>query len=312
MKLEDGFSRAFIDLARMGRTDWRAAVLTVALIAFLSVISNLPVLLFTGGSLYFRNYPIANAVKDIAHAATNPIVSIFAFWLACRKILRRPFRSLISIDRTFSFRRCLLGAALYLPVNVIGLAAMSLYASMRYGAWTVPFHHFEWPHGSGIIAAVLAIIGIPFLAFGEELYFRGWLTQTLGQYIRVPVVVVAIVAVAFAAYHTQYDLRGKMLMVISSLGFSALSLRDQRLEFSIGAHSMLNTCVVLQTLFLTGPMPHFQTSATVTTFDWFVFTLLKGALPLALMYWFLQKTKGWFTPVDTRVTSIVDAQPERS
>jgi len=64
---------------------------------------------------------------------------------------------------------------------------------------------------------------------------------------------------------------------------------------------------VLQTLFLTGPMPRFQTSATVTTFDWFVFTLLKGALPIALMYLVLNITRGWFEP--NRAAEVADVQP---
>ncbi|RKE23927.1 CAAX prenyl protease-like protein [Paraburkholderia sp. BL23I1N1] len=304
-------SYSFIDLAKLGRTDWRAAVLTVFIIALLSIICNWSVLLLTGGSLYFRNYHIADVVKTIVHAATDPVISVFGFWIACRKVLRRRFRSLISADLTFRFRRCLLGAALYLPVNVIGYLTMALYSSARYGAWMFPFGHFEGIHGEQIVKLIGALISFPFLAFAEEVYFRGWLTQTIGQYIRMPFVVVAVVAVAFAAYHTQYNLQLKMVMLFSSLGFSALSLRDQRLELAVGAHTMMNICAALQILFLTGPLSHMQTSATVTTFDWFALAVIKGALPLALMYWFLQKTGGWFAPTDTRTASTIAVQPER-
>jgi hypothetical protein len=58
-----------------------------------------------------------------------------------------------------------------------------------------------------------------------------------------------------------------------------------RFELAIGAHSMMNICVVLQILLFTGPLPHVQTSATVTTFDWLFLVILKGALPFALMCW---------------------------
>jgi len=311
MKPEIDFSQAFIDLAKMGRTGWRAAAVTILLIAFLSILSTLVTLIFTGWSVYFKHFHIVDVANAIVSGGANPVVCVFGFWLACKRILRRPFLSLISTDLTFSVRRSLLGAALYLPGNAFGLMAMSLYASMRYGAWMIPFGHFEWPHGSQIFGAVAAIIAIPFFAFAEELFFRGWLMQTLGQYIRVPMVAVALVAVLFAAYHTQYDLQMKTLMLAGSLGLSALCLRDQRLELAIGAHSMMNICAVLQILFFTGPLPHMQASATVTTFDWLSLVILKGALPFALMCWLLQKTGGWFPPADTRGAITGDVQPER-
>ncbi|MFT4510597.1 CPBP family intramembrane glutamic endopeptidase [Caballeronia sp. 15711] len=151
------------------------------------------------------------------------------------------------------------------------------------------------------------LIVIPFLAFAEELFFRAWLTQTIRHYIRSTIIVVALVAVLFAAYHTQYDLREKMLMVVSSLGFSALSLRDQRLELAIGAHSMMNVCATLQVLFFTGPLPQAQVPATML--DWCTLVILKGALPLVLMYGVLQKTGGWSAPTDARLASPDEVQP---
>jgi uncharacterized protein len=306
MKPKNDSSRAFIDLAKMGRSGWRTVALTILLIAFLSILSTLVTLIFTGWSVYFKDFRIVDAGNAIVSGAANPLVCVFGFWLACKRILRRPFRSLISTDLTFSARRCLLGAALFLLANVLSLMAITLYASMRYGAWMIPFGHFEWPHSSQVFGAVAAIIGIPFFAFAEELFFRGWLTQTLGQYIRVPMVVVVLVAMLFAAYHTQYDLQKKTLMLVGSLGLSALCLRDQRLELAIGAHLMMNICVVLQILFFTGPLPHVQTLTTVKTFDWLSLVILKGALPLALMYWLLQKTTGWYVPAGIRAASTVD------
>lgn len=309
MKPNNDFSRAFIDLARTGRTDWRAVALTLLLILFLSTLSVLGVLMFSGWSLYFEHLHIADAGKAILSGTMNPVVAIFGCWLACKFILRRPFGSLISTDLTFSIRRCLLGAALYLPANVLALAAMFLYASMRYGAWTVPLRHLAWPHGSQIVGAMAALIGMPFAVLAEELYFRGWLTQTIGQYVRAPIVVVAGVAALFAASHTQYDLPMKTLMLASSFGLSALSLRDQRLELAIGAHFMMNLCATLQTLFFTGALPHIQASAPVITFDWVILAVLKGALPFALMYWLLKRTKHGFPASDLRMAGSHEVQP---
>ena len=296
---------SFIDLAKLGRTHWRTTLLTVMLIASISILGTLGVLMLSGWSLYSSHFRITDLGKTLVHAGSDPVVCVFGFLIACKWILHRPFRSLISADLNFSFRRCLFGAAVFLPANLIALAAMALYASIRDGAWIIPFGHFRQPNGSQIFAACIAVVGIPFLAFAEELLFRGWLTQTLRQYVRPPLAVVAIVAMAFAAYHTQYDFHMKVLLFFASFGFSALSLRDQRLELAIGAHTMLNISVALNMLFFTG-LPHIQTSVQATTFDWVSLVVLKGVLPFALMYWFLQKTDGWFVP--NRETRVVDAQ----
>jgi uncharacterized protein len=290
----------FIDLAKLGRTDWRACALTILLIASISIFSTLSVLAFASWSLYFKNFHIVDAVKSVFFAAANPICGILGFWLACRMILRRPFLSLVSADLRFSYRRCLLGAALFLPALMFSLIASALFVSMLVGSWTIPYGHLQLPqmglNVGQIVWALVVGIGIAFCAFAEELFFRGWLTQTLGQYVRSPTFVVVIVAVIFAAYHTQYDLHGKALVFFCSLGFSALSLRDQRLELAIGAHSMMNICAMLMPAFLTGSHTHGSviTHSLGLEFDAYVFVVLKGVLPFALMYYFLQMTGGWF------------------
>ncbi len=302
MKIE---SYSFIDLAKLGRTDWWAPALTLLVIALISVLSTLSVLAFTGWSVYFSHFNAAAQIKGLLTSG-GTLVGVVGFWVSCKYVMRRPFRSLISVDLTFSVRRCLFGAALFLPINLLALTALTLYASARYGTWMIPFGHLRVPDSGQIFTAAAEIIAIPFLAFSEELFFRGWLTQTLRQYVRVRFVIVAIVALAFAVYHTRYDFHMKALLFAASFGLSGLSLRDQRLELAVGAHTMLNICVVLEMPFFTGTW-HTQASAPVMMFDWVFLVLLKGALPFALMYWFLQKTSGWITP--NRTTEVTDVQP---
>jgi membrane protease YdiL (CAAX protease family) len=296
MKAESNFSRAFIDLAKMGRTDWRSGALAILLVIFLGIPVNLTAAFL---QIFFahRLVHIPDAVKTTAFHVTVAIAFIFGLRLICRKILRRPFRSLISIDMTFDIRRCLLGAALCLPANAVSLVAFSLFFSIQVGAPL--FRHFEWPHNDQIVASMGMLIVIPLLAFVEELFFRAWLTQTLGQYIRSTITVVALVAVVFAAFHTQYDLSGKMQVMVDSIGLSALSLRDRRLELAIGAHSMMNVCAMLQALFFSGALPHVQ--SPVTTLDLWSIVILRGVIPYALMYGLVQKTRAWFAPTDARL-----------
>ncbi|MEK7891110.1 CPBP family glutamic-type intramembrane protease [Burkholderia contaminans] len=298
-------SHSFIDLAELGRTDWWAPVLTVLLLAVIGSFFSFVAGITLGGSLYLKTVRIATIGVDILSGATNKVFAIFGFWLACQYILRRPFRSLISADLTFRIRRCLFGAALYLPAHIVSLMVLTIYLSMRSGSLVIPFRHFEPPDSTHFSLWMLGLFSIPLLAFSEELFFRGWLTQTLKQYMRPPIFVVAIVAVVFAIYHAQYNLHQKMEIFASSLGFSVLSLQDQRLELSIGAHVMTNICVTLQNLLFSGYLPsmHF----TPMPFDWFALAAIKGALPFALMYWFLQKTSGWSAP--NGKTEVSDVQP---
>jgi uncharacterized protein len=310
MKPENNFSRAFIDLAKMGRTDWRSVALTYLLVKLLTLLFSLGSVIAVASPIFSerRLFHIPDAEKVIVYGVVEAAAGIFGLWLACKKILKRSFRSLISTEMTFDIRRCLLGAVLYLAANAVSFMAISFFYSMRADAWVITPLHFEWPHHNDqIVVAMVHLFVIPILAFAEELFFRAWLTQSIGRYIRSTITVVALVAVLFAAAHSQYDLRLKMLIFVDSLGFSALSLRDQRLELAIGAHSMMNVCATLYRLFFMGHLPHAKIPET--TLDWCTLVILKGVLPFALMYWVLQKTRGWFTPTGARLASLGDVQP---
>jgi uncharacterized protein len=304
MKPESNSSRAFIDLAKMGRTDWRSVVLTILLVWFLCIPMGL-IAVFQQIFFAHRLVHVPDGVKTTVFHVVNAGAFIFSLRLICKKILRRPFRSLISTDLTFDIRRCLLGAALCLPANAVSLVAFALFFWMQVG--TPLFRHFEWPHHDQIVASMGALVVIPFLAFVEELIFRAWLTQTLGQYIRSTMLIVASVAIVFAAAHTQYDLLGKVQIMVDSVGLSALSLRDRRLELAIGVHSMMNVCAALQALVFTGVLPHVQ--SPVTALDSWSIVILRGVLPYALMYWLVHKTAGWFAPADSCPATPDDGQP---
>jgi uncharacterized protein len=311
MKSENDFSHAFIDLAKIGRTDWRSVALTVLCVALsfllveflVNLIGAIMVLL----QLFFagRIFHIPDADLTVVFHAADAAACIFGLWLACKKIMRRPFRSLISTDMAFDIRRCFLGAALCLVANAVSLLAFSLFFSIQVG---VPlFRRFEWPHHDQIVVSMGVLIVVPFHAFAEELFFRAWLTQTFGHYIRSTITVAMLVAVLFAAAHTTYDLSGKAQIMVDSLGLSVLSLRDRRLELAIGAHSMMNVSVALLALFFTGALPYVQ--SPVTTLDSWSIVILRGVLPYALLYGLVCITRGWFVPTDARLAIPDDVQP---
>ncbi|WP_345817030.1 CPBP family glutamic-type intramembrane protease (plasmid) [Paraburkholderia sp. PREW-6R] len=320
MRTINDSARAFIDLAKLGRTSLWAIALTLLLISFINTISAFGILAFSPAdvqSAFYRKLSVINLLESLFTGAAG-IGGIAGFWLACRFILRRPYVSIVSAGLKFSVPRVLLGMALFLPALVVSVIASSVYFWVRFGTWQPPLGGFNSnPHvfGFGPILSLFAgPVAIGVFAFGEEQFFRGWLTQTLGQFIRVPAVVVTVVAVSFAIYHTQYDLPVKAAVFFHSIGFSVLSLRDQRLELALGAHTMLNTCVALLIpTFFVSAHPHVNLpnaiymSHTILILDIIVFALIRGALPFALMYWFLQKTNGWFEPKPA--TEVADVQP---
>lgn len=301
MKNEKDYARDFIDLAKLGRTDWRSLALTILIFGCLSAIGTFCALLLpipgmhAYRSLYLHHFSFNLATLNLLSDAGGP-VGILGFWLVCKYVLRRPFCSLISIDLKFSVKRFLLGAVLYLAAYVVSVAIMWIYAGVRFDAWTSPIGSFS-PHIDLNVnpflmapSGLVLLLGVSFLAFGEELYMRGWLTQTLGQYIRIPAVVVVLIAVLFALLHTQYKWPVKTVMFFDSVGFSFLSLRDRRLELSVGAHSMTNIWAWSIPIIFTGQ----SSNIPISIADAIVFALAKSALPLSLMYLFLQKTNSWF------------------
>lgn len=109
-----------------------------------------------------------------------------------------------------------------------------------------------WPTRPDVIVMGLAcVVLFAFQAAGEELICRGWLTQTLGQFLRRRGLVVLIVAALFALAHRfLHGVLAFPYFAIWSLGLSALTLMDRRLERAIGVHAANNISTVLVFMFV--------------------------------------------------------------
>jgi uncharacterized protein len=223
---------AFIDLAEQGRNDWWRYALTLVLvifgtIAFIAVsfaaiyLAGVRHLLWLGSSL----------VLVLAAAFASVIIAGAMLILGVAYIHRRPWRSLISRDLTIDWRRLVIGAAVEgaLLIGLLGLAQL-LVGEPRFAAPGMS----PW--------ALLAILPlVPFQAAAEEMLFRGYLTQALGRVARSRVLIAAVVGVVFAALH--FNAYGALTMPYLfglSLIYSLVSLRDERIELTIGAHTATN------------------------------------------------------------------------
>jgi membrane protease YdiL (CAAX protease family) len=246
LPLRPGVARdafAFIDLARLGRTDWWSGTKALLNIVGWHLAIGIP----GGLALRFWEKSLPQGFFEVAILA----LAIVALMLGIRGALRshrRPFLSLVSPALQLNITRVWQGAALWFAVSLVptGLFLM-LYVALDEDGLTFAELGVSWPHNAGLtIAALLCVALFPLQAAGEELIFRGWLTQTLGQLVRRRWLIVLIVGVLFALVHGfVHGSYAFFVYLAMSFGLSALTLRDQRIELAMGVHAANNIIVVL-------------------------------------------------------------------
>ena len=222
----------FIELAALGDNRIRKYVLTlVAVIGAPSVCLLASfVAIFVGTDTAAMNKATLTAVLFIVVVASLAVGG-FVLILCVAYLHRRPWRSLISADLTLDWRRLAIGAGveggLLLAVLVIGQLASG--APLRIG------------NGVGLPLLVPLLLLIPLQAASEEMLFRGYLTQAFGRIIRSRLAIAPIVGVLFGVMHfNAYGALTIPYLAVISLVFSLVSLRDERLELTIGAHTAMN------------------------------------------------------------------------
>jgi membrane protease YdiL (CAAX protease family) len=270
----------FIDLARLGRTDWWSGVK-----AFLRIL----------GWQFLVGIPFGLAAAFGARWINGPRGEVLllalltiGWWMGVRgavtKTHGRPFLSLIAPDLRFELRRAILGAALWFAVESV-IVAVSLAGQAAFDPDGVArfFMRLAWPDRNTLLVGLISVAIFPFQAASEELVFRGWLTQTVGQALRRRWLVVLIVAVVFALAHgVQRGVFAFIAYIILSIGLSALSLGDRRLELAMGAHAANNIFVVLLALFVPVHGAHQALFLQSTVMSWIV--PLVVAAQMGLLY----------------------------
>jgi uncharacterized protein len=243
-------AETYIGLARLGRTDGWGVVRAIT-----RILIYIALFILAGG--FAVGAMSAFAPKGAAmfgRAAADPIGQLVLILIAFSLMLwairdavvrsqRRPFLSLLGPDLRLDWRRVLLGCGIWLVSMVVGLGLQALLGLLLGQPVDLPD---TWPYDWSLLpVAAVALLVIPLQAGTEELLCRGWLTQMLGQAIRSRLVVVLLVAAFFALLHGVGSLFAIGYFMIVSLVFSAMTLRDGRLELSIGAHAAQNLFVLL-------------------------------------------------------------------
>src|SRR4051794_23456210 len=228
----------FVDLARLGRTDAWSGVRGAASFVGWSLLAA--VAYYTVGRAVHLPLggPVADVVELLAVAA--------GFGLGVRSAVTfcqgRPFGSLFGPDLRLRPGRVAAGAGLWLAGLAAGIAVAAAIDALSGGpaapgpavATGAP------PWGQSALLLAAGAVAFPLQSGAEELVFRGWLTQTLGQLVRPRLQLAALVGILFTAAHVPHGGPAFLALVVTSVGFSLLSLYDGRLELAIGAHAAHN------------------------------------------------------------------------
>jgi membrane protease YdiL (CAAX protease family) len=223
---------AFIDLAALGTNSaWNYAFTLLRVILLpIAFIALAFVAIFFAAARHLLSADTAPVAVLVVAFASVIVAGVTLAWCVVRTH-RRPWLSLVSRDLTLDWRRLAIGA---------GVEGGLLLALLGLSHAVTGQPELAGP-GMGLPALALIILLVPFQAASEEMIFRGYLTQALGRIVRSRVLIAAVVGVIFAALH--FDAYGALTIPYLcglSLIYSVVSLRDERLELTIGAHAATN------------------------------------------------------------------------
>jgi len=136
---------------------------------------------------------------------------------------------------------------------------------------------------------VLALLVTPFQAAGEELLFRGWLTQNLGAYFARPVaglVVSTVVSASlFALAHGSFHLWVLLDLAVFGASASLANWRTGGLEAGIAIHAANNVILGVVTITYGGYAESFVSEDTTGSPGALAVTVVVQAVALALILW---------------------------
>lgn len=150
------------------------------------------------------------------------------------KIIKRPFRSLITPNAKLDVSHIVLGAVTWLFI-ISSFALIGRFVDPESISYTFDVQVF-------IPALLVLLLLLPVQTTVEELFFRGFLAQTLSKVMRNPIVINVIASLVFASLHlanpeVENDYVSA-LIVYGSIGFAwgFAAYLFGSLEISIGAH----------------------------------------------------------------------------
>ena len=155
------------------------------------------------------------------------IIYIPSIYVAARIVRDRPFSSYLSSRGGWSWD------------IFIKLFAIALLVTLIFTAYDFVFTGSSFNTNVPIYIIILTVIIAPLQCFAEELVFRGFLMQTVGSWIGVPIVAVIIQAIIFAVLHS-YNTMAILSIICTAIIFGLIAWYSKGLEITTAMHSANN------------------------------------------------------------------------
>jgi uncharacterized protein len=229
-------SRSFLDAARQGRNPWWLYFLVIVAIAsYWWFFSG-----FTA-DFYQSIFPSTPESRYISFFVAGYIPFIFVLGIlifAVEQLHRRRFCSLVNADAFIGTRRLMMGFGVW-GLQLLIFTFMDLLA--RPQSYELTFDPKQW-----FPLLIFSLLLVPIQTSTEEFLFRGYLMQGLGLLTKHPLVLMLITSLAFAIPHfgnpemERGFVWGALTYFTWGVFFAAITLKDQGLELSLGAHAANN------------------------------------------------------------------------
>lgn len=207
-----------------------AAVMGVIYLAFMIL------LLFTllgesdSGHLTYADLDFTN-LKMTCYILGTTAAGLPAVFIATKIVKDRPFSSYTSARGGWNNK-----------VFLVGLLAATVTCLLPRLYLLFKSTGFK-PENKVTALTLLIIVGLGSMqCIAEEYMFRGVLMQTIGSWIKMPVVAVFLQAAVFVVAHL-YDVYGSLSILISGIGFGAAAWITRGIEASAALHIMNNVPV---------------------------------------------------------------------
>lgn len=233
-RTEHGWGWAFIDLAALGINTRRCYLVALLRIVFYPFAFS--VLVGVSAAFVFHGLLPPPPIVVVMGTFGSVIAAGVAVVRSVTRTHRRPWRSLVSAHLTLDWRRLAIGAGVQAILTILISAFLLLMQFVTGQPWRLDT---TLPVPLPVIAVALVLV--PLQAASEEILFRGYLTQALGRIFRRRSMIVVTVGMIFAVLHLNaYGPLTIPYMFALSLIFSLATLRDDRIELAIGAHTAQN------------------------------------------------------------------------
>ena len=222
---------------------------------------------------------LANGMQTVLSLGSIALM-IPVLWIVTKVVRDRPFTSYSSSRGGWSHK-------VFGKTMCIGLVCVALPIVM----WELFHeHHINDFQMRFTIASflVVTILG-PLQCIAEEYVFRGLLMQTLGSWVRLPVIAVILQAALFALAH-PYDMIGKMGIFVSGMAFGLAAWLGRGIEVSSAYH----ICNNMSIFYMQGM--NLSSITSESDMEALIFETVIAVMYIAVIFIISRKTN-WFNSV---------------